>query len=290
MLTSVFAKSIRDQRRGLIGWGIGTVATIVVMGAIWPSFSDTNIDALLENYPSELAEVFNVAAMNTGVGYLNSELFSIVLPVMFIIYGVGRGARLLAGEEEAGTLAIVLTMPIPRMKVLFEKAAGLIVGLGLLAGVLGVAVWVVSLVFDMGVSPRAAAFGALSQWSIGVEFALLALAVAAATGRRAWSIGIPAGGRSWVLCGVPRLPARGVTRLAPVAEPLPRRHHGRTTRPYPASVGVDDATRRDPRGGTHRRRVQRPRHPGLIHLPHPHPRHLHHTPRQLNGVSHEIRA
>lgn len=193
MLTSVFAKSIRDQRRGLIGWGIGTVATIVVMGAIWPSFSDTNIDALLENYPSELAEVFNVAAMNTGVGYLNSELFSIVLPVMFIIYGVGRGARLLAGEEEAGTLAIVLTMPIPRMKVLFEKAAGLIVGLGLLAGVLGVAVWVVSLVFDMGVSPRAAAFGALSQWSIGVEFALLALAVAAATGRRAWSIGIPAG-------------------------------------------------------------------------------------------------
>lgn len=192
MLTSVFAKVVRDQRRGIIGWGLGTAATILLMGAIWPSFADSDFDALIESYPRELLEVFDVAAMDTGVGFLNSELFSIVLPAMFIIYAVGRGARLLAGEEEAGTLAIVLTMPLPRLKVLLDKATGLAVGIGVLAVVLGVAIWVVSLVFDMDVPLRAAFFGALTQWFIGVEFGLVALAVAAATGRRSLAIGVPA--------------------------------------------------------------------------------------------------
>jgi ABC-2 type transport system permease protein len=193
MLTSVFAKALRDQRRALVGWGIGTAATIVLMGAIWPSFSGTDIDALIENYPSELGELFNIEAMSTGAGYLNAELFSIVVPAMFIIYAVGRGARLLAGEEEAGTLAIVLTMPIPRLKVLAEKGAGIVVGVGVLALVLGVSVGIVSLLFDMGVSARAAAFGALTQWFIALEFGLLALAVAAATGKRTLAVGIPTG-------------------------------------------------------------------------------------------------
>lgn len=193
MLTTVFAKALRDQRRGLLGWGIGTAATTLVMGAIWPSFSGADIDALMESYPSELLEVFNVTDMGTGVGFLNAELFSIVLPIMFVIYAVGRGSRLIAGEEEAGTLAIVLTMPISRSKALVEKAAGLFVGVGVLALVLGVSLCATSLAFDMGISVRAAAFGALTQWFTGLEFGLLALAVAAGTGKRALAIGIPAG-------------------------------------------------------------------------------------------------
>lgn len=193
MLSTVFAKSLRDQRRGLLGWGIGTALTVLLMGAIWPSFSDIDVDAVLANYPSEFLEVFNVRAMDTGMGFLNAELFSIVLPVMFVIYAIGRGTRLLAGEEEAGTLAIVLTMPLPRVKVLLEKAAGLVVGIGVLALVLAVTVWLASLAFDMEVSLRAAVFGALTQWFIGIEFGLLAMAVAAATGRRALAIGIPSG-------------------------------------------------------------------------------------------------
>lgn len=193
MLTTVFGKALRDQRRGLLGWGIGTALTTVLMGAIWPSFSDIDVDAVLANYPSEFLEVFNVTAMDTGAGFLNAELFSIVLPAVFVIYAIGRGARLLAGEEEAGTLSIVLTTPLPRVRVLVEKAAGLVVGIGVLALVLAGALWLASLAFDMDVSLRVAAFGALTQWLLGIQFGLLAMAVAAATGKRALAIGIPTG-------------------------------------------------------------------------------------------------
>jgi ABC-2 type transport system permease protein len=193
MGTSVFIKSLGDQRRGLLGWGIGVAATLVAMAAIWPSFSDADIDAVLENYPSELLEAFNVHAMNTGTGFLNAELFSIVLPVMFIVYAIGRGARLVAGEEEAGILETILTMPIPRSGVLVHKAGGLVVGVGILGVVLAATLAAASPIFGMDVSLRAAGFAALTQWFIGSEFGLLAIAAAAVTGRRALAVGIPAG-------------------------------------------------------------------------------------------------
>ena len=40
--------------------------------------------------------------MTSGLGFLNAELFSLMLPVLFLIYAIARGARLVAGEEEAG--------------------------------------------------------------------------------------------------------------------------------------------------------------------------------------------
>ncbi|HET8931072.1 MAG TPA: ABC transporter permease subunit [Acidimicrobiales bacterium] len=192
MGANVFTKSLWDQRRGLLGWGIGVAATILAMAAIWPSFSDADINAVLENYPSELLEAFNVQGMNTGAGFLNAELFSVVLPVMFIVYAVGRGSRLVAGEEEAGTLEMILTMPIPRSRVLVHKAGGLVVGVGVLGLVLAVTLAIVSPIFGMDVTLRAAGFAALTQWFIGCEFGLLAVAVAAATGRRSLAVGVPA--------------------------------------------------------------------------------------------------
>ena len=98
MEASVFTKTLRDQRRGLVGWSIGTAATVLLMAAIWPSFSDIDIDALLAQYPKALLDAFNVRAMSTGAGYLNAELFSLMLPAIFIVFAVGRGARVLAGE------------------------------------------------------------------------------------------------------------------------------------------------------------------------------------------------
>jgi len=85
MLGTVFAKTLRDQRRGLMGWGVGIVANVVLMAAIWPSFSDVDYESLLEQYPEGLKDVFNIDEMSTAAGFLNGELYSLVLPAVFII-------------------------------------------------------------------------------------------------------------------------------------------------------------------------------------------------------------
>lgn len=190
MLTSVFAKTLRDQRKALTGWGLGVALTVILMGAIWPSFRHTDFNKLMENYPETLKKAFNITDMSTGSGYLNAELFSFMVPVMFIVFAVGRGSRLVAGEEEDGTLETLATLPLTRTRLLIEKAGALAAGVGVLAVVQLLSLGICSLAFGMGMPVRDAFNASLAMFLFGFEFGLLALAVSAATGRRAMANGV----------------------------------------------------------------------------------------------------
>jgi ABC-2 type transport system permease protein len=184
-------KTLRDQYRGLIGWGIGVVALVVLMVLLWPSVRDMpGIEQLLENYPEAMRELFNVEAITTGAGFLNAELFSIILPAMFIVFAIGRGARLVAGEEQAGTLEVLLATPLPRVRVLLEKAAALAVSIAALGAVLLAATAGSASLVGMDIPTGDLALASLSMVLLGLEHGFLALAVGAATGRRGLSIGV----------------------------------------------------------------------------------------------------
>ncbi len=201
MFANVFTKTLRDQRRSLLGWSIGVALTVVIMAAIWPSFSGMDLTAFLAQYPEAMKEAFNISEMTTGAGYLNAELFSRMLPAIFIIFAVARGARLVAGEEEDGTLEMLATMPVARRRILFEKSAALAVGVGVLAVVLFISTWVSALVFGLDVPVLHVLNGALAMFFIGLEFGLVALALSAGTGRRGLATGLSAGlaGASYLL-------------------------------------------------------------------------------------------
>jgi ABC-2 type transport system permease protein len=180
VLTDVFRKSLRDQRRALIGWGIGIVLIVAGMAALWPSVRDMFDRELLAAYPEAMQRLFDIESMHTGAGFLNTELFSIVLPAMFIIYGIGRGARLVAGEERDGTLEVVIVSPVSRVRILVHKAAALAVGIVALGVLLLAAVVLASAAFDMGIPAGHAAIGTLAMVLIGIQHGWLALAVGVA--------------------------------------------------------------------------------------------------------------
>jgi ABC-2 type transport system permease protein len=191
MVAIVVTKTMRDQRRSLIGWSIGVAALVLVEGALWPSIRDMpNLDEFLSSYPDALKEAFNLGAMTTGTGFLNAELYTLVLPILFLVFGISRGAKLVAGEEEAGTLEVVLVTPVSTTRLLLEKAAGLLLGLCVLGAVAGGSTLLASALFSMGISPSSVAAGALSMVLLGVEYGFLALAVGAATGRRSVAAGV----------------------------------------------------------------------------------------------------
>jgi len=193
MLHSVYSKALRDQRRVLLGWGIGIALLVSVMAAIWPSFRDMpDVEQFLANYPEEMRELFNIEAMTTGTGYFNAELFSVLLPILFIIYGIGRGARAVAGEEEAGTLDVLLVSRVSPARLVWQQAAATATGVVVLGAVLFLSTLTMSAAFGMDVGVGDAATGTLAMVLLGVEFGWLALAVGAATGRRAWAVAVPA--------------------------------------------------------------------------------------------------
>lgn len=186
MKRTVFTKDLADQVRGLVGWSIGIALTVVIMGAFWPAMSGIpDFESFIEAYPEEMRRLFRIEGMTSGTGYFNVELFSLMLPIIFIIFGVARGSRLLAGEEEMGTLEILASLSVARARILLEKTAVLIASLFILGVVTFLASWATSALFDMSVAPDQLAAGTTAMMLLGLEFGAVALAVGAVTGKRA---------------------------------------------------------------------------------------------------------
>ncbi|WP_067901365.1 ABC transporter permease subunit [Nocardia vaccinii] len=186
MFGTVYRKCLRDQRRGLVGWSVGIIALVLLESALWPSISHiSGLQQLLNNYPEALRKLFAIDEFSTGTGFLNTELYSMLLPVLFLVFAVSRGARAIAGEEESGTLEVLLVTRVTPMRLVLEQGAVLLTGLVLLGAVLFAAVVACSAVFGMHVGIAAAASGSVAMIALAAPFGALALALGAMTGRRA---------------------------------------------------------------------------------------------------------
>ena len=120
MLGSVGAKTLRDYRRSLVWWGLGVVGFVALYAAIYPTVRDLpDIDDLLDSYPEALRAFIGASGdldLSTPEGYLKTEAFSFLLPLLFLIFGIGAGAAAIAGEEEHGTMELLLAQPLSRRR------------------------------------------------------------------------------------------------------------------------------------------------------------------------------
>ena len=193
MLRNVLLKSLRDQRRALLWWGIGLVILAAFLMAFYPSFADApEYDKLLEDMPEVLRKVFvgEVSDMTSPEGYLNSQLFFLFLPLLFLIFAIVRGSSAIAGEEERGTLDLLLSYPLARWRVAAEKFGAMIIATLMLAFVFWVALAIGAIAIGMDISIGLMAQATLSSTLLGLTFGALAMALGCATGKRGFSIGV----------------------------------------------------------------------------------------------------
>ena len=72
------------------------------------------MDELMESYPPELKDAFNIRELTTVEAYIDAEMLSFIIPLALAFLAVRVIVRLVAGAEERGYLDIVLTAPIAR--------------------------------------------------------------------------------------------------------------------------------------------------------------------------------
>ena len=141
MLSNAFFKSLRDQARPLIMWVIGVAFYVALLISIYPSIRHSA--ASLQGYIDSLPATIRAAFLGSGgdfsspVGYVNVELLSWLAPIVFIAFAVSIAARALAGEEESGTLSLLLTQTVDRRRLVLQKYAAMTVTVA----ILGVAFW-----------------------------------------------------------------------------------------------------------------------------------------------------
>ncbi|PPJ24167.1 hypothetical protein C5E45_28410 [Nocardia nova] len=191
MFSTVFVKCLRDQRRGLIGWSLGIVVLVLLESALWPSISNIpGLRQMVDNYPPALRQLLGIEDFLSGTGFLNTELYSIILPILFLVFSVSRGARAIAGEEESGTLEVLLVTRVTPVRLVLEQVAVLLTGLVVLGTVLFAAVVVFAAIFGMHIGVGAAATGSIAMVALAAPFGGLALAVGAASGRRLVAVAV----------------------------------------------------------------------------------------------------
>lgn len=196
MLRNAFLAALRESRRALAWWSLGLVGLTAMIVAVYPSVRDNpELNQLVEDYPEALKAFVAFGGQVdyvTAAGYLGSELFSFMVPLLLIVAAVGAGARAIAGEEEKGTLELLLANPVSRRRLVLEKLGALAVELLALGAVLWLTLAVAVRAAGMDVSLGHLAAAAVSAVLLALGFGAIALLVGSATGRRGLAIGITA--------------------------------------------------------------------------------------------------
>jgi len=195
MLETVFAKTLRDQRRSYAWWVAGFVGTVLMYAAIWPTITESagQLEDYIRNLPEVFREMLGSAGYGTPEGYLQSELFSFLAPILLLVYAIGAGARAIAGEEEAGSLDVLLSTPVRRRRVLLDKFKAMVLGTFGLVLLMWLSVVVFGAIWDMHPDLANLTAACLHLFLLALAFGAIALAVGSATGSKGLAIGVPSG-------------------------------------------------------------------------------------------------
>lgn len=198
MLRNAFTKTLRDLRRALAWWALGTIALSAFIVSVYPSVRDNpELNKMVEDYPDTLKALFGLGEdvdYTSAVGYLNSELFSFMLPLLLLVAAIGAGARATAGEEERGTLDLLLANPVSRRRLVLDKLAALVAEVAALGFVSWLSLVVGCRLVGMHISSAHLGAATAATVLLAVSFGAIALFVGAVTGRRGAAIGIAAAG------------------------------------------------------------------------------------------------
>ena len=139
MFRSMWNKSLRDYRVAILAWGLG----LALFGAI--DFAESTPTTLAAF--GSLVQLFrflgNPYQIQTPEGFITWRIMELIMPLAISFWPILAGARLVRGEEERGSMDVLLATPRSRTRLLLSKLSaflialiliGLLFALGLLTG------------------------------------------------------------------------------------------------------------------------------------------------------------
>ncbi len=136
--SSVFLKTLRDYRIAILGWGIGMGLVIVSpMASVATLVSTPQARAALAALAAQFAWNADPVAADTVGGYATFKIGTFVF--IACLWPLLAASRMLRGEEDRGSLDVLLSAPRPRLAVALEKLAAMwtaLLAIGLIAGVI----------------------------------------------------------------------------------------------------------------------------------------------------------
>jgi ABC-2 type transport system permease protein len=191
LLGSIFSKTIRDW----LQWTVIAVVAMWLISALYIGIMGSSGEAyvsMMDEFPDALASIYGQHD-GTAAGLAVSGIYFLIGPLVLLAYAIGLGSSAAVGEEEAGTLPMLLSSPLRRRSILIAKTA--VVSIGVLVitvltwlGVVGIAAMV-----DMDLSNQNVLGTSVQLLGMVFLFGALALGVSAWRGSSGLGISVAAG-------------------------------------------------------------------------------------------------
>src|SRR6266852_3130386 len=138
LFRNIYLKTLHDYRIAILGWGLGIGLLIYVVLSSFPSLVETpEARASLVSLGPSFEWIAEPIKIDTPGGYATFKYGFTVL--VMALWPLLASSRMLRGEEERGSMDVLLSMPRGRGRVALEKLAAIwtaLLGMGLLIGLL----------------------------------------------------------------------------------------------------------------------------------------------------------
>jgi ABC-2 type transport system permease protein len=183
-------RGLHALRRSTMWWGLGIVALTIVSVAFWPSLEGTKALTDMVESSKELMEAFGAQNLATASGYLDGQLYALMLPLLLSGFAIAVVTALTSGDEDAGRLELLEALPVPRTTVWLTRLAAVVVGVGAIALVTAVVVSASISPFSLdGVTVGRIFVATFACAALALFHAAVAYAVGGAGGSRGLSVG-----------------------------------------------------------------------------------------------------
>ena len=117
--------TLRQRRWSILWWCVGILAFIFVNLVFYPTFKDqaSQFNKTFEQMPQTARQLFtDTGDFFSPVGYLSSQVFYLMLPLLLGVLAISLGSSLIGKEEREGTIEMLLARPVSRAKLIFSKS------------------------------------------------------------------------------------------------------------------------------------------------------------------------
>lgn len=192
MSFAIINKTLRDHWKSTLGWAFGLLSIISLQLYIYPTAvtSSGAMQEYLDAFPEAFKTIFRMEDYFSGEGFLGTELFSLMFPLIFISVSAARGSSAIGSEIESGTADILFSLPLSRQRILLSKLAALVLEIIFLSGLAVTVIVIGAGLVDMEIAPSKLFIATSASAIMGLIYGSISLLAGALTGRRGAATGL----------------------------------------------------------------------------------------------------
>lgn len=193
----VLRQMLKERVRSTLWWSLAVAVLTLAVGFSFAPFHEnaSDIDAIMESMPEGMSSLLGAAnGLASPAGFLNSQFYSNIFPIVLLVFGVAAAAWTIAGAEREGTLEPLLANPVRRSRVALGRWAGVALLLAVLTAISTALFVVLRDTFELtDISVEYLVAAGVATYLLCLLFATLTFAVGAATGSKGTAIAVGAG-------------------------------------------------------------------------------------------------